>query len=164
MSSISSQARAAIMGDLSYQQRCTIHALRFSARWTLQQIVDNQGVLVSTVGRICGGRTIPQKKSLVGRKVKLDTLRRRQLVALATTDAEHRCMPLVDIAQEPGFPVGERALQKAFAKEGYYRRSAHRKPYIDEDKRDKRLTFALSYSHWGIQEWRCVMWTDECYV
>lgn len=145
------------MGDLSYKQRCTIHALRFAAGWTLQQIADNQGVPESTVGQICAGPTTPQKKSQVGQKVKLDTPRKQQLVALATSDADHCRMPLVDIAHELGFVVGERALRKAFAKEGYHRQSARRKPYLNEVKRDKRLTFALSHSHWGIQEWGGVM-------
>ena len=152
------------MGDLSYKQRCTIHALRFSAGWTLQQIAENQNLPVSTVGRVCAGPTTPQKKTRVGRKVKINTPQRQQLVALATLDAEHRRMRLVDIAQELGIEAGEKALRKAFAKEGYHRRSARRKPFLDEVKRDKRLAFALRHSNWGIQEWRHVIWTDECYV
>lgn len=28
----------------------------------------------------------------------------------------------------------------------------------------KRLQFALDHRHWTVEDWHCVIWTDECYI
>jgi len=48
--------------------------------------------------------------------------------------------------------------------EGYSRRVARKKPFLDERKRGLRLAFAQAHQGWSKDDWRRVIWTDECYV
>jgi len=134
--------------DVSYKQQCSIHVLRFSAGWTLQEIADNRGLpVVSTGEQICQGHTTPQKKSRVHQKVKINSPQGRQLIALAILDAKHCKMSYLVMAQELGIESSKKTLRNAFAKRGSYRQSAGRKPYKANTKYTKQLRFSLSHSH-----------------
>ena len=63
-----------------------------------------------------------------------------------------------------GLQASEYPLRAAFAKEGYNRRIARKKPYLDVTRRMKRLQFGLNTQSWSREMWRRVLWTDECYV
>ena len=85
------------------------------------------------------------------------------LVALATSDAEHRRMSWPAIAFEYGSKVRDhKAIRRAFADSGYNRRIAWAKPFINAGYRADRLAFALRYYDWDVATWMQVVWTDEC--
>jgi hypothetical protein len=86
------------------------------------------------------------------------------LVFEATSTAESRRKPLSDIAQEVGIQVSAKTLREAFAKEGYHRRVARKKPFLNETQRNRRLRFALEHRNWTAEDWKKVVWTDECYI
>ena len=48
--------------------------------------------------------------------------------------------------------------------EGYGRRIARAKPFLNAGHREARLEFALRYRDWTIADWMQVIWTDECSV
>ena len=48
--------------------------------------------------------------------------------------------------------------------EGYSRRVARKKPFLDERKKGLRLAFAQAHRDWSREDWRRVIWTDECYI
>jgi len=146
----------------SYKTRCQVQALRFSAGWTYRRIAEDQNLAVSTVHDICHGPSTPRKTK--GRPILLDTPTRCRLVAMATQSAEHRRMPLREVAALCDIEACDRTLRKAFAKEGYARRVARRKPLLDARQRQLRLDFALAHHEWTIEDWRRVIWTDECYI
>jgi len=148
--------------EASYRQRCAVQALRFSAGWTYQRIADDQNLGVSTVWDICHAPATPKKRK--GRPFSIDSPTRRTLVATATRDSTHRQMPFTHIADICGVQACERTLQKAFALEGYHRRKARKKPFLKAEQKEKRLRFALTHRHWTPEDWRRVIWTDECYV
>ena len=148
--------------ETSYKIRCFVQALRFEAGWTYAQIAENQRLGVSTVWDICHAPATPKKRK--GRPLTIDTPKRRLLVATATQDAEHRQMSYRDIADICGIRAGDKALRKAFALEGYHRRKARKKPFLTDLQKQKRLRFALEHQHWTPEDWRRVIWTDECYV
>ena len=50
------------------------------------------------------------------------------------------------------------------ALEGYNRRVARKKPFLDATKKAKRLEWALAHQHWTVEDWRRVIWTDESYI
>lgn len=150
--------------DVSYKQRCYVQALRNNAGWTFQRIARDQGLALSTVYGICSGPATPQRVGKCGRKVKIDTPTRRRLVFAATSTAENRRKPYSEVANEMGIEASDKTLRTAFAKEGYHRRIARKKPFLDQIKRDKRLRFALQHRHWTREDWRKVIWTDECYI
>ncbi|KAH0604922.1 uncharacterized protein H6S33_006590 [Morchella sextelata] len=150
--------------DIEYKQRCYVQALRFSAGWTYDRISKDQNLPLSTVAKICNTPATPKRKNRCGRKIKIDTPTHRRLVYVATLNAENRRKPYADIAQLVGVEADSKTLQEAFAKEGYHRCSARKKPSLDDIKRAKRLTFALAHRHWTVQDWRRVIWTDESYI
>lgn len=74
-------------------------------------------------------------------------------------------MPVVEVARELGIQAEERTVQRAFAREGYNRRVARRKPFLSQEHKNRRLQWALHRRHWTADDWeRWVMFTDECYV
>jgi len=146
----------------SYKKRCAVQTLRFSAGWTYRRIAEDQNLSVSTIYAICQGPSTPKKPK--GRTFSLDTPTRRRLVATATMSAAHRRMQLTEVAAACGVQACERTLQKAFRMEGYSRRVARKKPFLDERKRGLQLAFALAHRGWSKEDWRRVIWTDECYV
>src|SRR5437588_7623788 len=119
--------------DTSYKQRCYVQALYFSARWTYRQIAADQNLSLGTVSNICNAPATPKKRK--GRPFSIDAATRRQLVFTATSSAAHRRMPVTQVAAICGVNACERTLLKAFAKEGYHRRVARKKPYLDDRKR-----------------------------
>jgi len=126
-----------------YKHRCAVRTLRFSANWTYRQIAEEQNLSLSTVFNICQEPSTPQKPK--GRSFSLDTPTRRRLVATATTSATTQRMPLREMAVACGVQACEKTLQKAFRMEGYSRRVARKKPFLDERRRGLRLAFAHAH-------------------
>ena len=148
--------------DLSYKQRCQIQCLRADAGWTFERIAEKYGISVSTAWRVCNGPATPRKR---GKKpLKIDTPLRKRLVYEATLNSENRNKSYSEIAAMIGLQASEKTLRAAFAKEGYNRRIARKKPYLDATRRMKRLQFGLNTQSWSREMWRRVLWTDECYV
>jgi len=147
---------------VSYKQRCAVRTLHFSANWTYRQIAEEQKLSLRTVFDICQAASTPKKPK--GRPFSLDTPMRRRLVATATMSAAYRRMPLHEVAAACGVQACEKTLRKAFRMEGYSRRVARKKPFLDVRKRGLRLDFAQAHQHWTKDDWRRVIWTDECYV
>lgn len=148
--------------ETPYKKRCAVQALRFSAGWSYPRIAQDQNLAVSTVWDICHAPATPKKRK--GRPFSIDTPTRQRLVATATQNSLHRQMPLPDIAEICGVRASERTLRKAFAREGYHRRKARKKPFLNAETKEKRLHYALSHRHWTSEDWRRVIWTDESYV
>ena len=148
--------------DTSYKKRCYVHALRFRAGWTYQQIAEDQNLGLSTVHDICKAPATPKKRK--GRPFSIDSPTRRRLVATATMSSAHRRMPLMEIAELCGVQASEKTIRKAFSLEGYSRRVARKKPFLEERYKQERLAFALRHRHWTREDWRRVIWTDECYI
>ncbi|KAG0637822.1 hypothetical protein HOY80DRAFT_888929 [Tuber brumale] len=73
-------------------------------------------------------------------------------------------MRLQDVAAACGVEACERTLKKAFRMEGYTRRVACKKPFLDEWRKGLQLAFAAAHRYWMKEDWRRVIWTDECYI
>jgi len=147
---------------VSYKQRCAVKTLRFSVGWTYRQIADEQNLSVSTVFDICQAPTTLKKPK--GQPFSLDTPTLHRLVATATMSAAHRRMPLLEVAAACGVQACQRTLRGAFQIEGYSRRVARKKPFLDERKKGLRLAFAMASREWTREDWRRVIWTNESYV
>lgn len=52
-------------------------------------------------------------------------------------------------------------MRTAFDTEGYHRRIARSKPFLNTANKQRRLAWALEHEHWSIQDWLRVIWTDE---
>jgi len=126
-----------------YKQQCAVQTFLLDAGWKYQKIADNQRLSVSTVFDICQGPFTPKKPK--GRQFSLNTPTRHCLVATRTMSAAYRRMPLVEVAAACGMQASQRTLQKAFKIEGYSRRVALKKPFLDERKKGLRLSFAMAH-------------------
>jgi len=150
------------VSEISYKKRCYVHALRFRAGWTYQRIAEDQNIGLSTVHDICHAPATPKKQK--GRPFSIDTPTRQRLVATATQSDAHRRMTLMEIADLCGVQGHKKTIRKAFSLEGYSRRVARKKPLLHQRQKGLRLAFALQHQHWTREDWRRVIWTDECYV
>lgn len=48
--------------------------------------------------------------------------------------------------------------------EGYHYHVVCKKVFIDAKKKYKRLVFTWAHKHWTVEDWRRVIWTNECYI
>ena len=91
----------------------------------------------------------------------INTPKRKALVELATSDSKHRRMSYEEVAEEAGVQACSRTLTRAFAKEGYYRRIAAKKPMLTDKHKVDRLAWAHAHKQWDFSDWCRVNWTDE---
>ena len=148
--------------ELTCRQKIEIHTLRYKADWSVPKIAKHFAVHETTIYRNIKEPLTPTSRK-PGRKLKITTPIRLQLIQAASQDAEHRCMPLFDVAQEIGLDVCKETVTTAMAKAGYNRRVARRKPFLTLDKKQRRLQFARRHQSWRL-EWDNVLFTDECYI
>ena len=114
---------------LSYKQCCQIQALKFIAGWTYSKIAETIELPLSTVFNVClYPATSPRRKS----RVKISTPIRKRLVSEATKNAESHCKIFREVATSIGLDFSRQALRHAFAKEGYHRRRARKKPFLTD--------------------------------
>jgi hypothetical protein len=58
--------------------------------------------------------------------------------------------------------IGIRAIQRACKEKlNLPSRKMAKKPLLTQRMKDQRLAFAMQYRHWGIEEWKKVMFSDE---
>lgn len=57
--------------------------------------------------------------------------------------------------------VGVKTKEASYKKRIYYQALRH--VFLDAIKKEKRLRFARAHEHWTVEDWRRVIWTDECY-
>lgn len=164
--------------EATRDERIIMHTLRYMAKWEYQQIGEYYiqflaiGVLIvigyalgfhpTTVSRICGQPYTPTKRR--GQPLLLRTPERARLAYYATLDGEHRRRTYVDIADKYRIAGCADTLRKAMEKEGFNRRVARKKPFLDARKKALRLQWALAHAHWTVDDWRHVIWTDESYI
>jgi len=112
---------------------------------------------------ICHAPTTPKKKR-PGRKPILDTPKRKALVALATKNAVYRRKPWIDVATELNYTTCIRTLRAAFEKENFSRRKAREKPFLTKKAQQTRLDWCIERRSWTVEQWRLVVFTDECSI
>lgn len=131
--------------EATRDERLMMHTLRYSAAWDFNEIAKALGFANRTVARICGQTITPRKKHERGRKYKLTPTDRCRLFSIATQDSHHRRMPLNDIARICEIQVCDQVLRNAFQTQGYNRRVARRKPFLNQEQKAKRLAWALAH-------------------
>lgn len=60
--------------------------------------------------------------------------------------------------------VSIRTVKRILAKEGIKKWSAKKRPKLTEDLAPGRLRWALCYADWTEEDWKRVIWSDECSV
>ena len=52
-------------------------------------------------------------------------------------------------------------VRQALHEEGLHSRMACQKPFLTPEQKSKCFNWALKHAHWGVEEWRRVICTDE---
>jgi len=140
--------------------RSKVRALRQHATWSFRHIAREVGIAVSTVYSICSAPATPQKKRM-GRLRLLTTPIRKRLVATATASQQNRHLPLLQVAEIADIVASSETLRDAFATEGYHRRVARVRPFLNSAAKTARQDWAHHYTDWTQADWRKVIWSDE---
>ena len=126
------------------------------------EIARRTGVPDSSVRRILSFKTSQRARvGRAGRPPKLNNRNVRQLLREIRGSEKGRQAPYESLAKSLGIEASRAAIRRALNEAGYFKCKACHKPYINEINRRKRLEFAHAHRHWGIDNWRRVIWTDE---
>lgn len=96
-----------------------------------------------------------------GRPPKADDRTIRSLLRFAL---KNRRASLKEIGNSVEPKLSASTVRRILAKHGYHRRSARKTPHITRLQKQKRKRWAEEYWLWKMEDWRRVIWTDECYV
>jgi len=124
--------------------RHKIRALKHYAHWPYRQISAATGVALSTVYRIAHPPLTPTQSKLRGRHAILRTPHRKKLIDLATSSAENRRKPYLEVARMAGLTACDRTLRRTMASAGYHRRVARKKPYLSNKTRQVSILLSTS--------------------
>lgn len=99
-----------------------------------------------------------------GRPRKLSKRDERALVRESKLSPAHRRQPLADL--QASFPVAAstRTLSRTLARSGIKKWRAAEKPGLTEEHAQLRKEWAERYAGWTVDDWRKVVWSDECSV
>lgn len=109
------------------------------------------------------GSITPKKR--YGRKSSFNHEKVTTLKDLVTQDAASRRLKILEIQTRWNTANKEMisisTIRRMLRKIGLRSCIARRKPFISEKNKKKRLEWALEHQDWTIQDWKCVLWTDE---
>lgn len=149
--------------EISQVRRHAIHSLRAHAGWTIRRSAQQLNIPRSTIHRLSHqsqqGRFKPKKRS--GRPRIVTPIIRQKLVSVATATAHNRRLPYASLSALIGVRMSPAVVGAALQEEGFHRRVACQKPFLTPAQKSKRFNWALEHAHWGVEEWRRVIWTDE---
>ncbi|KAF4620782.1 hypothetical protein D9613_000081 [Agrocybe pediades] len=96
-----------------------------------------------------------------GRPSKVNDRMRRCIVQTAR---KNRRMPLTEVAKNIPANISISTIRRVLAKEGYHRRCARKVPYLTNRHKSERLSWAKLYKGFTRENWKSVIWSDECYI
>ena len=74
---------------------------------------------------------------------------------------QNRRAPLAEIGNTLPNPICLRTLRKEVHDLGLNNYIAVKKPFLSNNHKAERLAFAKDHSHWTLEDWSKVIWTDE---
>ncbi|TFY77209.1 hypothetical protein EWM64_g6803 [Hericium alpestre] len=77
---------------------------------------------------------------------------------------KYRRKPFAALGKSVEPPISESTVRRILSKEGYHRRVARRVPYLTPEQKKARLTWAQVNRRLGDEDWRHIIWSDECYI
>ncbi|KAJ3509185.1 hypothetical protein NLJ89_g5358 [Agrocybe chaxingu] len=105
------------------------------------------------------GNTSDEPRS--GRPSKLNDYDIRQLIREVR---KYRRTPLTQITNQLATEVSVSTVRRTLAAEGYHRRVARKVPYLSPFHKCQRLAWARIHRTFRPADWKCTMFSDECYV
>ena len=96
-----------------------------------------------------------------GRKAAFTPEVKQLLIETATGSSYNRRLPLSEVAKLAGVKASDRTLRRIFRSQGYNRRVARVKPFLDEKAKQKRLDWGLRFQDWAECDWENVIFSDK---
>src|SRR5205807_2709617 len=96
-----------------------------------------------------------------GHPSKISARDRRRLLRAAKAN---RGQPLQELTQTVTPHVSIRTVKCVLAKEGIKKWRAKKRPKLTEDQAAACLHWAIRYADWTEEEWKRMVWSDECSV
>lgn len=81
---------------------------------------------------------------------------------LVITAKKNDDLPLRDITNISGVPVSDKTLSRRLKEVELYSRIRRRKPFLKPHHKAARLEWAYRYVNWTVDDWKRVIWSDEC--
>ena len=73
-------------------------------------------------------------------------------------------IPFAQLRNETNLPVSEQTLRRHLCEAGIRKWKAVNRPLLTKQHAKKRLEWARAHRHWIVDNWRKVLWSDECSV
>jgi len=146
------------------QTRVKIHSLRESGlSWG--KIAEQTGKSKDSVRKIFGRvqkNNSFKEKTRSGRPRKLSERDRRIIISLLR---KSKTKTVESIRKEASvhhnIDVSESTIRRAFRESGFVARVKRKKPFLTNEQKKKRLSWAKAHNTWTVEEWKNVIWSDE---
>jgi transposase len=99
-----------------------------------------------------------------GRPKKIDNRTLRHLEREVTKNATTRSANLSKITEDLQIEASLKTVRRALTKLDIHSRIALSKPFVSEANRKKRLQWCMERRDWSVEDWRNIVWSDECSV
>jgi ketohexokinase/beta-glucosidase len=141
-----------------------IQTLFLHAGFTKDEIALQLNLTLNQVKYALRHQLTPQKKQHSGRYPLLGPTERKHLVDWVCANGKNRRTPWSQIPAILGWDCKVYAIQTAFKKEGFYRRTALKKPKLTPEQVQARLAWAREHINWTDEQWAQILWTDESWI
>ncbi|EPS35049.1 hypothetical protein H072_11668, partial [Dactylellina haptotyla CBS 200.50] len=149
---LSQLQRGAILGLQAHGVGLHATARTLNLPWTTAQSIVH--------GATREGRTAPKPRP--GRPPVTSTRTNRLLCRSARQD---RRQPLAElVANVTNNTVSRRTVQRRLSDANIKKWIAAERPRLKPEHAVKRLNWAYLYKDWTVEQWRKVIWSDECWV
>ncbi|PUU77795.1 hypothetical protein B9Z19DRAFT_1127829 [Tuber borchii] len=133
--------------------------------WTYRQLHEEFNVPMGSLHRLIhdtssAASSSPTNESR-GRKPVFTPDIKRLLIKTATASAYNRHLPLSEVAKLAGIKASDRSLHRIFCSQGYNRRVARIKPFLNAETKQKRLDWGWKFHDWAESDWADVIFSDE---
>jgi hypothetical protein len=133
----------------TYKERVGIHALRYTAGFTLDIIITMMHKPIKTINDICQVLVTPPRRSS---NIIFHTPDRRALVAFIESDPVNRRLFIGEVSHQMGYTCSEATIRRALTMENLFRFIAKSQPFIKEMNRVCRIYYvdrglALPFFH-----------------
>jgi hypothetical protein len=103
----------------------------------------------------------PSNRKRCGRPPIFDDAEKQRLVAFVTRDAKTRRLTWDAICVEMGYACSPKTVKNVIESMGYHKRVPRKKFNIRIYNKPKRVAWCQAHLHWGYEDWKRILWTDE---
>ena len=150
--------------ELSPWERAKIIEKR-NAGLTYPKISEALGIAVTTCKKTVKKHATSDTKGLSaprsGRPTKCDDLLKRRIIRFCRTAPDATYAEVIDRLQ---LTVSKTTIKRVLQEQGISNWQKKKRPALTKENARKRLLFCRQYKGWSADDWKKVIWSDECSV